>query len=212
MRQRSAEKKTRKPVPPRKVNPFPYGWRDVQRVASDGQMESVQAPLTLEDVLHPQEGDVILENYLHQRECRYLTDVAESRLSRLRCAVVLSDQGVDWSVEGLRHVCPDVCIVENLRRELAPRTVILDVVAHGARVLAAIEIVSPTTRVNDVETKFAIYHRVGVRLYVVVDQEARRWAARVEGVSVDSATLRARAAGQERPSGDQAVGDQPRTD
>ena len=37
---------------------FPYGWREVQRALPDGSVEFDRIPLTLEDVLHPQEGDV----------------------------------------------------------------------------------------------------------------------------------------------------------
>jgi hypothetical protein len=42
-------------------NPFRYGWRFVRRTAEDGTESLDQVPLTLEDVLHPQENDVIPE-------------------------------------------------------------------------------------------------------------------------------------------------------
>jgi hypothetical protein len=67
--------------------------------------------------------------------------------------------------------------------ELADGT--LYVKAAGGRCLLAIEIVSPSTRVNDVTHKVAHYHQAGVPLYVIVDQEreggprsiiAYRWA------------------------------------
>ena len=43
---------------------YPYGWRYVQRTAADGTVQIDQVPLTLEDVLHPREGDVIPESML----------------------------------------------------------------------------------------------------------------------------------------------------
>ncbi len=43
-------------------NPFRFGWRDVQQIGPDGSKRWVQAPLTQEDALHPQESDHISEN------------------------------------------------------------------------------------------------------------------------------------------------------
>jgi hypothetical protein len=37
---------------------FEYGWRDVPRTLPNGRVEWEQIPLTLEDVLHLQYGDV----------------------------------------------------------------------------------------------------------------------------------------------------------
>src|SRR5262249_52752980 len=58
---------------------FPYGWRYVRRVTPDGGEEWDQVALTLEDVLHPQEGDVIPESKPHEADRRHLIDVFESR-------------------------------------------------------------------------------------------------------------------------------------
>src|SRR5262245_32431575 len=41
-------------------DPFYYGWRMRRHVAADGTETLEQIPLTLEDVLHPQEGDFIV--------------------------------------------------------------------------------------------------------------------------------------------------------
>ena len=42
-------------------DPFRFGWRYVQQIRANGSKVSVQVPLTLDDVLHPQEGDHIPE-------------------------------------------------------------------------------------------------------------------------------------------------------
>ncbi len=60
---------------PTAADPFFYGWRYVQRDAPDGETTWEQVPLTLEDVLHPQEEDFIVQTDLHQRICTYFTDV-----------------------------------------------------------------------------------------------------------------------------------------
>src|SRR5262245_45597129 len=63
-------------------DPFRYGWRYVRRTLPDGTETLEQVPLTLRDVLHPQEDDVIPENSQHEGHRRYFHDVFKRRLSR----------------------------------------------------------------------------------------------------------------------------------
>jgi len=42
------------------ADPYRYGWRYVRCEREDGVVVTEQVPLTLEDVLHPQEGDQVL--------------------------------------------------------------------------------------------------------------------------------------------------------
>src|SRR5256885_897488 len=79
-----------------KEDPFRYGWRFVKKSRPDGSEYLDQVPLTLEDVLHPQEEDVIPENTEHQPERDHLSGAGRSRLDRLRNGVVLSDCIIDW--------------------------------------------------------------------------------------------------------------------
>ena len=187
MRMRSAEKKTAKPAPPKQVNPFRYGWRDVEQIGPNGRIEWVQVPLTLKDVLHPQEGDVIPEIPRHQRERDYLARVLRCRPSPQRKVFVMSDCLINWGVKGMGNHSPDVSVFADLSREPNLDAGTFRVVEYGARCLLAIELVSPDTRVNDVHHKFAHYHQVGVRLYVIADQRreggprellAYRWTRR----------------------------------
>src|SRR2546423_13989801 len=82
---------------------FRYGWRFVRRVGANGEADLEQVPLTLEDVLHPQEGDVIPVNRLQHKEVSFLYDVFEERLPRLRSGLVLADCLVDWGVPHIRN-------------------------------------------------------------------------------------------------------------
>ena len=43
-------------------DPFRYGWRFVPRPTPDDPHHLEQVPLTLEDVLHPEVGDVIVHS------------------------------------------------------------------------------------------------------------------------------------------------------
>jgi Uma2 family endonuclease len=143
---------------------FPYGWRYVRR----GD-EFEQVPLTLEDVLHPQEGDVIPVNYPHDRDCRYLAGEFESRPLSPPLGLVTHDLLVNWGVPGIRNHSPDVAVFVGLSRSLG-REGTLELRSLGGRCVLVVEVVSPSTRNNDVVHKFDHYYRVGIPLYVLIDQ------------------------------------------
>jgi len=151
---------------------FPYGWRFVKRVKPDGGEEWDQVALTLEDVLHPQEGDVIPGNITHDADCTYLATVLRSRSGRLApVALVTHDLLIHWGVEGIRNHSPDVAVFVGLNRDPDPSTGLLDLPSLSGRCELVIEVVSPSTRKNDVIDKFDHYHKVGVLIYVIIDQE-----------------------------------------
>lgn len=52
------------------LDPFRYGWRHVERRREGGTRVLERVPLTLLDVLHPQEGDQVTHSDAHQRRCR----------------------------------------------------------------------------------------------------------------------------------------------
>jgi Uma2 family endonuclease len=165
------------PPEPPDANPFRYGWRYVTRTRPDGSEEHVEVPLTLEDVLHPQEGDVIPENTQQEKDRRYLHDVLERRYENDPHVLTLSDCLVDWGVRGLRAHSPDITVIEGVpTREGSWGT--YRIARDGGRPLLVIEIVSPDTRGNDVDIKPEHYHRAGIPLYVIVDQQREdgpRW-------------------------------------
>ena len=77
--------------PPGEPDPFRYGWRFVRVTRPDGVEELDQVPLTLEDVLHPEEGDFIVQSNPHDIDRAYLRAVFEARLEDDSTAVVLSE-------------------------------------------------------------------------------------------------------------------------
>ncbi len=156
------------PTPP-DADPFRYGWRYVTRKRPDGSKEHVEVPLTLEDVLHPQEGDVIPENTQQERDRRYLHDVLERHYANDPHVLTLADCLVDWGVPGMQAHSPDITVLEGVRTKEG-RWGTYRIAQDGGHPLLAIEIVSPSTRSNDVDIKPEHYHRAGVRLYVLVDQ------------------------------------------
>ncbi len=151
-------------------DPFRYGYRYVKRVDEHGAETWEQVPLTLLDVLHPQEGDYVIQSDPHARRCAYLYDVLRAQLAGDLTAVVLHDVGVNWGVPNLRPHAPDIAVFVGVRERKAWST--FHVAEEGARPALVIEVTSPTTVVLDRSTKLGQYERVRVPLYVVVDTVA----------------------------------------
>jgi Uma2 family endonuclease len=150
------------------ANLFRYGWRDVLQVGKDGRKEWVRLPLTLEDVLHPQQGDTILESDDHRKDLIYLVSVLVARLAQVVGAVVLSDCEVIWDNPQIRSHSPDVAVIFGVKRPRRWRS--FDVAAVGVRPILIIEVTSPTTRRIDLHTKRRQYYRLGVEWYAIVDE------------------------------------------
>lgn len=166
-------------------DPFRFGWRYVQQIGADGTKMSVQVPLTLEDVLHPQEGDHIPENRQQENDRRYLATVLEWRLADNPQALVLSDCLINWGVRGLRNHSPDISVFDGVVHP-NPNLTTLAVAREGARPVLVIEIVSPDAhdrqaRDNDVVTKVREYYRARVPLYAIVDKERVDGPRRIVG-------------------------------
>jgi Uma2 family endonuclease len=159
-------------TPPPELDPLPYGWRYVKKVLPDGTTRLVQVPLTLEDTLHPQEGDEIPERLVHNLDAQYLGPVFRARArERLPNGLVLVDCLVDWGVPGIRNHSPDLSAFKGVINPPPG----LDIGTFrlrdsGGRCVLALEIVSPDRRDNDVVEKFREYHQVRVPLYVLIDQ------------------------------------------
>jgi Uma2 family endonuclease len=149
------------------ANPYRYGWRYVRRDRADGTYVMEQAPLTLEDVLHPQEGDQVTHSDAHQRRRRYLVNVLEAQLAGDPTAVVLDDVRVAWDHPDLKPHGPDIAIILGVRARKNWST--FDVAAEGVRPALIIEITSPETASIDRSNKLEEYDLAGVPLYVIVD-------------------------------------------
>jgi colicin import membrane protein len=147
-------------------DPYFYGFRYVRREGPDGSVLE-QVPLTREDVLHPQEGDHVMQNDPHERWRRYLADVFAARLAGDPGVEVVSDLAIDWGVPGLRPLGPDIAVIPGVRARRPWAT--FDVTEEGARPALIVEITSPATADTDRAEKFEIYASVGVDQYVIVD-------------------------------------------
>lgn len=156
-----------KPAPPPNDDLFRYGWRYVRRKLDDGREIFEQVPLTLEDVLHPEQEDVIPHTDQHENIRFYLRGGLQAHLSRDPRARVFSDLRCAWDVPQARPLGPDVAVVSRVRKRRNWNT--FDVAKEGVRPTLVIEITSPETRHLDLENKVAEYARVGIPLYVIID-------------------------------------------
>jgi colicin import membrane protein len=155
----------------RRKDPFRYGWRYVRRVLPDGSKILDQVPLTLEDVLHPQEGDFHVLTDEHNDDCAYLKVALRKHLTGK--AMVLSDHRVAWDKPGVEPHGPDIAVIFGVRKRKRLGATFYST-AEGARPRLIIEVTSPNTRRNDVVTKVDEYYRAGVLLYVIVDVRIRQ--------------------------------------
>jgi len=164
----STASRSRAPEPvPAQPNPFRYGWRYVRVQGPDGTESLKQVPLTLKDVLFPRTGDFIVQTDLHDSDLNYLKDVFKASLVVDPQAAVVSDCRVDWNLEGVEPLGPDIAVFRRVKRHKDWAT--LDVAAEGVRPVMVVEVTSPDTRTNDLEDKFHYYERARVPLYVIAD-------------------------------------------
>ena len=133
------------------TDPYRYGWRYVRRTGAGGRRVWEQVPLTLQDVLHPQVGDFVIQSYAHARRCHYLADVFEARLAADPSAVVLNEVRIAWDVPGLKPHGPDIAVILGVRERQDWST--FDVAAEGVRPALIVEVVSPGTARLDRTTK-----------------------------------------------------------
>jgi len=144
-----------------------YGWRDVPKKLADGRIKVERVPLTLDDVVHPQFGDVHVLSDAHDDDCSYMKDVLKDRYRDDASVVVFSDCGIFWDKPVLRHHSPDLALIFGVKRRKGWKT--FHVKTEKVRPALIIEVTSPRTRVNDVETKLREYAWAGVPYYVIAD-------------------------------------------
>jgi hypothetical protein len=100
---------------PQPEDPFRYDWRYLRHLRRDGVEEFEQMPLTIEDVLHPQEGNISTHSLDHGRRNYYLYDVFLAQLADDPTAVVLHDVRISWDIPGLGAHGPDIAVIFGVR-------------------------------------------------------------------------------------------------
>ncbi|PDW03155.1 Uma2 family endonuclease [Candidatus Viridilinea mediisalina] len=150
-------------------DPWCYGWRYLQRPIPGDEHHMERVPLTLEDVLHPEEDDYIIHSDRHERDRLYLAQVLHTCVAASGAALVLSNVRITWDQPLLGSHTPDLMLIRGLHEQRDWRT--FDVVKEGLRPCLIIERTAPTTRNNDLDAKVYHYAYAGVTQYIIVDEE-----------------------------------------
>ena len=161
----------------RAQNLYRYGYRYVRVIRPDGTEDLDQVPLTEEDVLHPKAGDFIVQTAAQDEDRIYLKQVFGIQLED-KPEAVLSDQGVDWNIPGVRPLAPDIAVFFNVKRRDDWET--FNVMAEGAIPALVVEVTSSSTRKNDLGIKVDYYHRAKVPRYLIADAIGRGAKRRVK--------------------------------
>lgn len=153
---------------PPESDPYLYGWRIIQRVKADGSVSPEYMPLTLEDILHPQEEDFRVHTTDHTDFCTYIETIFINQLKDDPLFRVFQDVRIKWDHPWIRPHGPDVIVVHGVEGTKNWST--FDISAENAKPLLIVEVVSPSTRLVDVETKVGEYALVGVPYYIIIDR------------------------------------------
>jgi Uma2 family endonuclease len=153
------------------ADPFFYGYRlRCVRLPSGEEVEQ-QIPLTPEDLLDPQPGDVVGQSGPHHKLLHLLVSLLTSYYASRDDVYVASDMKMLWGIPGLSEPAPDVAVIPGVRDKDADRDS-FDVVEEGTQPCLIVEVVSSKdaeTRRNDYDKKVEIYQRAGIAEYLILD-------------------------------------------
>jgi Uma2 family endonuclease len=153
------------------ADPFRYGWRIRHVRQPSGEVIEQQIPLTPEDLLDPQLGDVVVQSERHYWDSSRLADLLARHFSSRPDVCVTSDLKMLWGIPNLAEPAPDIAVIFGVREKMADRAS-FDCVQEGTRPSLVIEVVSSKdaeVRRNDYEKKPEIYERAGIPEYIILE-------------------------------------------
>ncbi|MEA2601616.1 MAG: hypothetical protein QOF89_2608 [Acidobacteriota bacterium] len=155
---------------PEDADPFRYGWRPRYVHLPGGEVEEEWIPLTAEDLLDPQRGDVILEDQPHAHVTSFLHVLLDVHFEEDANVLVTHDLKMDWGIPGLKKPAPDVAVIRGERiKERVQADDTFEVAKEGVLPCLIVEVVSPKYKdVRDVKKK-DLYERVGIPEYLLVE-------------------------------------------
>ncbi len=109
---------------PDEADPFRYGWRPKYVRLVGGKVEEQRIPLTADDLLDPQLGDVTLvQGGPHATLATDLYDLVKRFFKRDDSVLVTFDRKLRWGIPGLVEPSPDVAVIRGVRDRGKPREV-----------------------------------------------------------------------------------------
>jgi Uma2 family endonuclease len=154
------------------LDPFRYGWRPRYVRLSNGELDEQRIPLTLEDLLDPQLGDVVTQSDPHFDLMIILAELLRRHYASREDVFVAGDLKMLWGISGIPEPSPDIAVIFGIRKKRDSRRTSFRCKREGTRPSLIIELVSSIdsgTRNNDYEKKVAIYQRAGIPEYFIFD-------------------------------------------
>lgn len=174
------------------LDPFRYGWRPKYVRLPNGELDEQRTPLTLEDLLDPQLGDVVTQSDTHLGLMVVLVELLRRHYESREDVFIAGDLKMLWGIPGIPEPSPDIAVIFGVRKKHDSRRRSFRCKREGTRPSLIIELVSSIdsgTRNNDYEKKVGIYQRVGIPEYFIFDPpsevtEERLW---LTGYRLDAA-------------------------
>ncbi len=149
-------------------DPYYYGWRPSWEKTADGEEKRHWIPLTYQDLLDPQEDDVIAEDTIHRKVTEDLAGILERRYRGRPSVAVWRNLKILFTIPGLTTgPAPDISVVEGVEdRDRRRRSFRFG--QEPGQVKLAIEVVSKSSVKKDYQDLLDIYAPLGVEEYVAI--------------------------------------------
>jgi len=155
------------------------GWRTTEVLQPDGTIAWVNIPLTEAEFLHPKEGYHLPNSTFHDAVAGEVKDMLTCRYAADPTVGVFRDLLIEWDTPDMGDHCPDTFVAFGIRAKEQNRHKFI-VANEGVRPALIIEVVSPSYRKADRQTKVEQYAQMGVQEYVIIDGWTDRAAVAAE--------------------------------
>ena len=149
------------------IDEFYYGCRTLISYDEENKIIYSYQPLSLDDFLDPQEGDLFMQGTLHHDDVEALQGMFRHLHSDDELTVY-SDLKILWSLKWLKQPAPDVMVIPDVIEPDKHRGS-FDVTLERTSPTFVLEVVSPRYRQPDRASKVAIYEQARVSEYIIID-------------------------------------------
>jgi Uma2 family endonuclease len=155
---------------------FYYGYRYDITYDDNGEEIFIMVPLTPDDFMDPQEGDMFMLGSQHSKDTFNLFSIFCYFYHHNPAITIFSQLKMLWDVAGISQPAPDIAVVPNVKEPDKPRSS-FDVQQEGTQPTFVLEVVFPRYRPDDLQKKVAVYQRVGIEEYFIIDSGLRERTA-----------------------------------
>lgn len=149
-------------------DPFYYGWRPSREKTADGEERLRWIPLTYDDLLDPQEDDVIAEDTIHRKVTEGVAGILRHRYRADPTVAVWSNLKIHFHIPGLTTgPGPDISVVAGVE-DCDRRRRSFRYGQEPGTVRLVVEVVSKSSVKKDYQDLLQIYAPLGVEEYVAI--------------------------------------------